>query len=98
VYIEFASKRLADASLRLAAAIRIFGLPIGRKYMQRLAVLRAVEKFGQLYGLKALRLHPLKGKYEGLYSISLSGNFRLILEKIKEGRIKIIGLEDYHGN
>jgi len=98
VDIEFRSKRLADASLSLAEAGRIFGLPIGRKYIQRLGVLRAVETFGQLFGLKALRLHRLKGKYAGLYSITLTGNYRLILEKLQEDKVKVIDLEDYHGD
>jgi plasmid maintenance system killer protein len=98
VDIEFSSKRLADASLNLSEASRIFGFPIGRKYIQRLAVLRAVDKFAQLYGLQALRLHALKGKQAGLYSITLTGNYRLILEKVQEDKVRIIDLEDYHGN
>ena len=96
--IEFKSKQLADASLSLTEAGRIFGLPIGRKYIQRVAVLRAVDKFSQLFGLKALRLHRLKGKYAGLYSITLTGNYRLILEKLQEDKVKVIDLEDYHGD
>jgi len=96
--LEFSTRHLADASISLSVAGRIFGIPIGRKYIQRIAVLRAVEKFSQLYGLKAIRLHALKGKYEGLYSITLTGNYRLILEKIEEDKMKIISLEDYHGN
>jgi len=98
VNLEFSSKHLADASVDLSEASRIFGVPIGRKYIQRLAVLRAIEKFNQLFGLKAIRLHPLKGKYAGLYSITLTGNYRLILEKVQEDKVRIIDLEDYHGN
>jgi len=98
VNIEFSSKRLAEAGVSLPEASRIFGVPVGRKYIQRLAVLRAIEKFNQLFGLKAVRLHHLKGKYAGLYSITLTGNYRLILEKVQEDKVRIIDLEDYHGN
>jgi toxin HigB-1 len=98
VYIEFYSGRLKEASLSLSAASRSFGVPIGRKYIQRLAVLRAIDKFSEIYGHKALRLHPLKGDRAREYSIALTGNYRLIIEKIKEDTIRIIDVEDYHGN
>jgi len=98
VEIEFSSNRLTSASLSLMEASRLFGIPIGRKYIQRLAVLRATEKFTQLYGHQALRLHPLKGNRAGQYSMTLTGNYRLIIEKIQEDRVRIIDVEDYHGD
>ena len=96
--VEFSSSRLADASVSLAEASRLFGVPIGRKYIQRLAVLRATDKFTQLYGHRALRLHPLKGNRAGQYSMTLTGNYRLIVEKVKEDKVRILDVEDYHGN
>jgi len=98
VKIEFATNRLADASVSLSEASRLFGIPIGRKYIQRLAVLRATDKFTQLYGLRALRLHPLKGDRAGQYSITLTGNYRLTIEKVEEDQVRIIDVEDYHGD
>jgi proteic killer suppression protein len=89
---------LTNASLYLSEATRIFGIPIGRKYIQRLAVLRATEKFSQLYGHRALRLHPLKGDRAGQYAIALAGNYRLIIEKIEEDKVRITDVEDYHGD
>lgn len=96
--IEFSSNWLADAGMSLSEASRLFGVPIGRKYIQRLAVLRATDKFPQLYGHRALRLHPLKGKRLGQYSITLTGNYRLIIEKVDEDKVLIIDVEDYHGD
>jgi len=98
VEIEFSSHQLSQASVSLAEASRLFGVPIGRKYIQRLAVLRATDKFTQLYGHQALRLHPLKGTRTGQYAITLTGNYRLIVEKIEEDKVRIIDVEDYHGN
>jgi len=98
VYIEFSSHRLEQASVSLSEASRIFGVPVGRKYIQRLAVLRATDKFSELYGHRALRLHPLKGNRSGQYSINITGNYRLIIEKIEEDSVRIIDVEDYHGN
>jgi proteic killer suppression protein len=98
VEIEFSSNRLSNASISLSEASRLFGIPIGRKYIQRLAVLRATEKFSELYGLQALRIHPLKGNRSGQYAIILTGNYRLIIEKIKEDAVRIMNVEDYHGD
>jgi len=98
VEIDFSSNRLANASVSLSEASRLFGIPIGRKYIQRLAVLRATDKFTQLYGYKALKLHPLKGNRAGQYSLTLTGNYRLIIEKIQEDKVRIMDVEDYHGD
>ena len=96
--IEFSAKRLADAGVSLAEASRLFGVPIGRKYIQRLAVMRATDKFTQIYGHRSLRLHPLKGTRAGQYSITLTGNYRLIIEKVQDDRVRIMDVEDYHGD
>ena len=96
--IEFATNRLASSSVSLSEATRLFGLPVGRKFIQRLAVIRAVDSFAQLYGHRALRLHPLKGDRAGQYSITLTGNYRLILEKLSEDAISILEVTDYHGD
>lgn len=98
MHIEFASNRLADAGFSLGEASRLFGIPIGRKYIQRLAVLKATDKFTQLFGHRALRLHPLKGNRAGQYAMTLTGNYRLIIEKVQEDRVRILDVEDYHGD
>lgn len=96
--IDFSSNRLNNAGSSLSEASRIYGVPIGRKYIQRLNILRAVEKFSQLFGFQALRLHPLKGNRAGQYSMILTGNYRMIVEKIKEDKVRIVDVEDYHGD
>lgn len=96
--IEYSSNRLIKASVTLSEANHLFGVAVGRKYIQRLAVLRAVDKFTQLFGYRALRLHPLKGDRIGQYSITLTGNYRLIIEKMQEDKVRILDMEDYHGN
>ena len=96
--IEFATNRLATASLSFAEATQFFGVPIGRTYIQRLAVIRAVDEFSQLYGHRALRLHSLRGDRAGQHAMSLTGNWRLIVERISEGIVRILAVEDYHGD
>jgi plasmid maintenance system killer protein len=98
VYIEYSSGRLAEASLSISEATHLFGVAIGRKYIQRVAILKAVDKFSQLYGISTLRLHQLKGPSAGEYSITLTGNYRLLIQKIEEDKVRVINVEDYHGN
>jgi proteic killer suppression protein len=96
--LEFSSNRLSNASISFLEAGRLFGVPIGRKYIQRLTVLRATEKFTQLFGYQALKMHPLKGNRQGQYAITLTGNYRLIIEKVQEDEVRIVDVEDYHGD
>lgn len=98
MYLDFSSNRLTNASTNFSEASRLFGVPVGRKYILRLEDLRAVDEFSQLYGHRALRLHPLKGNRAGQYSITLTGNYRLIIEKVQEDKVRIIDVEDYHGD
>jgi len=41
------------------------------------------------------RLHPLKGNRKGLWSISVSGNWRLTFE-FADGNVFVLDYEDYH--
>ena len=41
------------------------------------------------------RLHPLKGDLKGYYSITVSGNWRLIF-KFSKGEAELIDYLDYH--
>ncbi len=96
--IEFSSGRLSKAGSSLSEAGRLFGFPVGRKYIQRLAVLRATDRFADLYGHRALRLHRLNGDRAGQYSLTLTGNYRMVVEKVKEDRVRVLEVEDYHGD
>ncbi len=96
--IDFATRRLARAGLSSLEADRLFGTPVGRKYIQRMAVLRATERFSDLFEHRALRLHRLKGDRAGQFSITLTGNYRLIVERVAEDKVRVVDVEDYHGN
>ena len=45
--------------------------------------------------IPGFRLHPLRGKLKGRWSISVSGNWRLTFE-FKEGNAYLVDYEDYH--
>ena len=40
----------------------------------------------------------MRGNRAGQYSMTLTGNYRLIVEKVKEDKARIVGVEDYHGD
>ena len=97
--VEFATKRLGAAGRSLSEATRLFGMPIGRRYIQRLGIIRATDHFRELYGHRALPLHPLtRGDRSGQYGMTLTANFRLILERISEDKVRVLDVEDYHGD
>ena len=96
--IWFATNRLGAAGRSLSEATRLFGVPISRRHLKRLGIIRATDHFRELYGHRALRLHPLRGDRSGQYGMTLSANFRLILERISEDKVRVLDVEDYHGD
>jgi len=45
--------------------------------------------------MPGFRLHPLKGERIGIWSITISGNWRVTFEFI-DGHAYIVNYEDYH--
>ena len=45
--------------------------------------------------LPGYRLHPLKGDFKGFWSVTISGNWRIIF-RLKEGDAFDVDLVDYH--
>lgn len=45
--------------------------------------------------IPGFRLHPLKGKEQGRWSVWVNGNWRLTFE-FKEGHAYLLDYEDYH--
>ncbi len=45
--------------------------------------------------IPGFKLHPLKGKLKGRWSISVSGNWRITFE-FRDGNAFVLDYEDYH--
>jgi proteic killer suppression protein len=45
--------------------------------------------------LPGLRLHPLKGRYQGFWAVDVSGNWRIIFQFV-DGDASDVDLIDYH--
>lgn len=64
------------------------------KIRLRLAVINLAEKIEDI-NLTGYKLHPLKGDRRGIWSVTVSGNWRMTFEFI-DGDAYILNLEDYH--
>jgi toxin HigB-1 len=60
-----------------------------------LAILDAAGGIGTLETLPGMRLHPLKGDLDGFWSISVTGNWRIIF-RFDAGEIHDVDFVDYH--
>lgn len=64
------------------------------KIARILARLNEASKLQDM-GLPGYRLHPLKGELAGFWSVSVSGNWRIIF-RFEEGSAIDVDLIDYH--
>jgi len=64
------------------------------KIRERLSLLDTAQVIEDM-NLPGLKLHPLKGNKLGLWSITVTGNFRIVFE-FYDGNAYIVNYEDYH--
>ena len=79
--VTFRTNQLRRNYQEFARAARQWGANVGRKYIIRINELYAVKDFRELYSIRSMRLHPLKGSKRGELSIYLTGKWRLIVMK-----------------
>lgn len=68
------------------------------KHEKRLRlILTALNAVDDLKNLNAptFRLHPLKGKKKGLWSMTINGNWRVVF-RFEEGDAYVVDYTDYH--
>ena len=58
-----------------------WGRDVSRRYVDRVNSLYQARDFYQLYEVRRLRLHPLRGSRSGEFSIYLTGRWRLIITR-----------------
>ena len=65
-----------------------------KKLRMQLAAIDTAQVIDDI-DLPGFRLHPLKGSRSGIWSISVSGNWRITFE-FRDGNGYILNYEDYH--
>lgn len=76
--VKFRTRKLENCFLQLKQAVREFGDVVGRKYVQRINIIKSSNSLDDLSKLPGLRCHPLKGDRAGQYAVNLTGFHRLI--------------------
>lgn len=76
--VAFRTRKLEREYRKSVMAIRAYGKQVGRKYIQRINILKQVRNIDELAGLPGLRCHPLKGERQGQFAVKLTGFYRLI--------------------
>ena len=79
--VAFRTKKLRQSYEESERAIRQWGTDVAEKYITRVNELHRVKDFRAAYGLRAMRLHPLKGDRRGRLSIYLTDRWRLIVRR-----------------
>lgn len=77
--VRFATSRLERFCREIRLAQREWGQKVGRTYIQRVNTLWAARDGRDLFALKALDMHPLKGDRRGQFAIRLGDRERLIV-------------------
>ena|SRR5687768_5109181 len=70
-----------------------------RAYRMRLQQIRSTKDERDFYALKSLHYERLRGDRQGLHSMRLNKQFRLILGisgTAPDKEVRIVGIEDYH--
>ena len=95
--VRFRTRQLERAFSSAHQAARAWGPTLGRRYVQRIEMLKAAESFEQLYEIRTLGLHPLRGNRRGQYAVRLTGPMRLILTRdAARDSITVEDVTDYH--
>ena len=91
--VKFRTKALRNQYETSGKAIAAYGKAVGRKYIQRINIIKTTRNINELAGIRALRCHPLKGKRDGEWAIDLSDFYRLIFT-VQGDKMEIIRIEE----
>lgn len=76
--LRFKTKTLQKQYEYSKEAFKAYGVQVGRKYIQRINIIKKSKDIEELKSIRALKCHPLKGDRKGEWSIYLTGFNRLI--------------------
>jgi proteic killer suppression protein len=96
--VVFGSPELVKCYQESDRAIRRWGPDVGRRYVARINALYAAGRFSDLYTIRSLRLHPLKGEREGQYAITLIGRWRLVVVPVGEDKVRLEEVTQHYGD
>jgi proteic killer suppression protein len=98
--VRFRSKKLEKWFEQSKQGIRALGPEVGKRYVQRINIIKSSRSLDELMTLPVLKCHPLKGNRAGQYAVTLTGYYRLILTLDKEATntVWIEEVSDHYGD
>ncbi|TMS94092.1 plasmid maintenance system killer [Pseudoalteromonas sp. S201] len=91
--IDFRTNKLEKCFKESRLANREFGDQVGRKYIQRINLIKAAKDLDEVKKLPGLRCHPLKGDRKGQFAVNLTGFYRLIFT-VEGDKLSIAMIEE----
>ncbi len=92
--VDFRTKKLKRRYQTSDEAVRARGTKVGRKYIERVNIIKQVKNIDELAGMPALHFHELKGSRAGQYAVNLTEYDRLIVRI--EGQV--VTIEEVSGH
>lgn len=90
--VRFRTRKLEREYERSKEASKAYGPQVGRRYVERVNIIKSATSIEQLEKLPAIECHPLKGDRKGQWSVTLTGQMRLIFtlhgENLETARIE----------
>jgi proteic killer suppression protein len=96
--VVFASRQLMSCYEQSDRAMRRWGRNVGRRYIARVQALYAANKFSDLFTIRSLGLHELKGGREGQYAVILHGRWRLVVVREAEDMVRVEEVTHHYGD
>lgn len=91
--VRFATQALENCYRELTAGRRAWGQKIAIRYVQRVNALYAAKEAADLFALKSLRLHSLKGARKGQHGLSLDVEWRMVV-RFEGERWTVVRIEE----
>ena len=91
--VIFRTNRLEKCYKNYQQGCRAWGAEVAKKYIQRIDLLQEASDMAEIGKLPGLNCHPLKGRREGQYGITIHGRWRLIFS-LKGERAEVICVEE----
>ena len=76
--VTFCTRKLEREYRESDKAIKAYGAQVGRRYIERINIIKQTKDIDELMRLPALKCHLLKENRAGQYAIKLTGFYRLI--------------------
>jgi len=96
--VRFASRDLAHCYESEREAVRAWGQVVGRRYIDRVSLIRQARSLRDLHGIRSLRLHQLRGDRAGELAIRLTGQWRLVCRLADGDDVIVEEVSAYYGD